>query len=642
MEVHLRDLFCRFQEQFGAGPGLGPSSGTCLLRVDGAPPAFIRSLFRAAAALSRTDPWKRLRPAHLIGVRVGRDADWGSIRRQPFPCAQFVGGDGGDLGLHLFSSEQDALRATAPRETLRVPNVELLRVVFLPEGLLSPANRRMVRSLSLEAAAGPDGGDRYPVVDVARFAPSGGVRFRNPTLEELRFLYAFMRAAALVHPLLSAADEAAPRRGRLLAFDPFIETVDVNWPSEVSRCSDLVAVTISHPPGEAYDEKKPGLSPTRYMEPPSPSKEEGPQESETKAAQWSAALRQCSMCEKEVHSEQSLCCGRCRAVVYCSPACQKQHWKETHRGICSLYKAMMEREEELAIKIFVFPCLVEHPCNWLESVGVHQKGMWRRLCGCYSHCPFGLLPTRNGGHSEAWGGLRDGDYPPDSAFPNYRDGASTSPALLSGWSEYYALRSLPMSSPAPAILSYPLTVYHILTAQAMDSKSRLVKGREVIVHYLGPEGELDWMPAFMEIGHLLNGSGNVQIFMVGPEVPSNLSGTASGFGGGRVKVNLVRGVYQEEAPLLPLPSVVLALNCGLESFGSWTGALEVIKSSDAPAFFTDRSEVACANAKQVLRGAGLHITHPVTPNPFRSPVRDRLPSSNLPSFSNGFVFGVNT
>ncbi|GMP41242.1 hypothetical protein CsSME_00011409 [Camellia sinensis var. sinensis] len=53
-----------------------------------------------------------------------------------------------------------------------------------------------------------------------------------------------------------------------------------------------------------------------------------------------------------------------------------------------------------------------------------------------------------------------------------------------------------------------------------------------------------------------------------------------------------------------------------------------------PAFFTDQSELSCANAKQVLRSAGLHITQPVTPNPFRSPVRNNGPSSNLPLYSN--------
>lgn len=629
MEMHLRDLFARFQEQFGSGPGLGPSFGTCLLKVEGIAPAFIKSLFRAAAALYRTDPWKRLRPGHLFDIRIGKDIDW-SNKKQPFPCAQFIGGDGGDLGFHLFRSEQDAQKMTGVRETNLVPNVELLRVVFEPESLMYPTNKRMVRSLSLEAS----GPDRFPVIDVARCTSTGGLRFRNPTHEELRYVYAFMKAIALVHPLLELANNGVAKRGRLISFEPFIETVDVQWPSEIAKGGDLVAVTISHPPGQVYVEKKIVATPPKYAEPPE--EEHPPVEALTN---WTA-FRKCAMCEKEVLGDQSLFCGRCHAVVYCGPVCQKQHWKETHKSMCGFYHAMMEREDELAMKIFIFPCFVDHPCKWLESMGLHQKGMWRRKCSCHSHCPFGLLPSKASRISDSWGGLSDGEYPPDSALPNYLNRASN-PIFLSGWSEYYNLRSLPMTSPVAAILSHPLTVYHILTALVISSKNRLIKGKEVIVHYLGPAGELDWMPAFTEISHLLYGSGNIQIVMIGPEVPSNLLGTVSGISG-KLRVNLVRGIYQEQASYLSSPHAVVALNCGLENNGSWGGALELIKSMNVPAFFTERSEISCANSKQVLRGAGLHVTHPVTPNPFRSPLQDQIPSSNLPSFSNGFVFGVNT
>ncbi|XP_074566875.1 uncharacterized protein LOC141823490 [Curcuma longa] len=627
MEVHLKDLFTRFQEQFGLGPGLGPSCGTCLLKVEGTSPAFIKSLFRAAAALFRTEPWKRLRPKHLFGIRVGKDTDWPN-KKQLFPCAQFIGGDGGDLGIHLFKSDQDALKMTGARETIRVPNVEVLRVIFEQESLLFPSNKRMKKSLSLESS----GPDRFPVIDVARCTSAGGLQFRNPTLEELRYVYAFMKAVALVHPLLQFSNDSMHRRGRFMNFEPFIETVDVQWPPEVTKGGDLVAVTISHPTSQVYEEKKLVPSSAKYME---QTKEELPV-----ADLNSVTSRHCSMCDKEVQDDQSLCCGRCGAVVYCGPVCQKQHWKDAHKGACGLYKAMMEREEELSMKVFVFPCFVENPCKWLESLGLHHKGMWRRKCKCYSHCPFGLLPGKTNGMLEAWGSLNDGEYPKDSALPSYLSGGSNL-TLLSGWSEYYNLRSLPMSSPVSAILSHPLTIHYIVTALAISSKNCLVKGKEVTVHYLGPAAELDWMPAFSELGHLLNGLGSLQIAMIGPEVPSNLSGTVAGISG-RLRINFARGMYQEQASYQSSPHVVIALNCGLENYGSWEGALDLVKSMNVPTFFTERSEISCANAKQVLRRAGLHITHPVTPNPFRSPLRDQAPSNNLPSFSNGFIFGVNT
>ncbi|XP_052202029.1 uncharacterized protein LOC127807880 [Diospyros lotus] len=632
MDVHLKSLFTRFHEQFGSGPGLGPGSGTCLMRVEGISPPFIKSLYRAAAALYRTDPWKRLRPGHLFGVRVGKDSDW-SGKKQPFPCIQFIGGDGGDLGFNMFRSENDARRMAGSRETIRVPNVQVLRVTYELEQLMFPSNKRMIKSLPLEVS----GTDRFPVIDVARCTPSGGLQFRNPNLEELRFVYAVMRAISLVHPLLQQDNNAGPKWSTTIYFEPFIETVDVNWPPEMAKGNDLVAVTISHPPGQGYEVKTSSTAsstPTKFSE---ESKEET--FVEVKAIS-SFGLRQCVMCEKEVHGEQSICCNRCRAVVYCSALCQKKHWKESHKSVCGLYEAMMEREEELAMNIFIFPCSADQPCKWLESLGIHQKGMWRRKCSCYSHCPYGLLPVKDG-LWDSWGGLDDDEYPGESYFHDHLRSEASSPILLSGWSEYYNLRSLPMSSPVADILSHPLTVYYILTALSVSSKNLLVKGKEVILHYLGPEGELDWMPAFAEIGHLLNGIGNLQIVMVGPGVPTNLSGTTSGISS-RVRVNLVRGLYQDEATYLSSPDVIVTLNCGLENSTSWGGALDLIKSTGVPAFFTDQSEISCSNAKQVLRNAGLHITQPVTPNPFRSPVRSRGPSSNLPSYSNCFVLGVNT
>ncbi|KAK8918663.1 hypothetical protein KSP39_PZI021455 [Platanthera zijinensis] len=250
MDVHIKELFTRFQEQFSSGPSLGPTSGTCLLKVDGIPTAFIKSLFRASAALFRTDPWKRLRPSHLFGVRVGKDFDWPG-KKQPFPCAQFIGRDGGDLGLHMFKSDLHAQKMSSLHETTVPSDTELLRVMFMPESLLLPSTKRMIKSLSLETASG----DRFPVIDVAR-RTSAGIRFRNPTAEELRYVFAFMKAIALVLPFLQCTDNGVLGRGRLMKFETFIETVDVQWPPELPRAGELIAVTISHPPGQDYQGKK--------------------------------------------------------------------------------------------------------------------------------------------------------------------------------------------------------------------------------------------------------------------------------------------------------------------------------------------------------------------------------------------------
>jgi hypothetical protein len=168
MDLHLKSLFDRYQDQFGCGLGLGPGSGTCLMKVDGIAPIFIKSIYKASAALYRTEPWKRLRPGNYFGIRVGKDSDW-PTKKQPFPCVQFVGGDGGDIGFYMYRSENDAKKMTGSRETIRVPNVELLRVTYEVESLMFPSNRKMIKSLSLEAS----GSDRFPVIDVARCTVAG-------------------------------------------------------------------------------------------------------------------------------------------------------------------------------------------------------------------------------------------------------------------------------------------------------------------------------------------------------------------------------------------------------------------------------------------------------------------------------------
>ncbi|KAH6773811.1 zinc finger MYND domain protein [Perilla frutescens var. hirtella] len=257
MEEHLKDLLGRYREQFGSGPGLGPGSGTCLMKIDGVGVPFIKSLYRAAASLYRSDPWRRLRPGHLLGVRVGKDREWYG-RKQPFPCVQLIGGDGGDLAIHMFRSAEDARKTTGARETLRVGNVELMRVTYEVESLMLLSNKRMIKCLGVEKS----GEERFPVFDVVRCRSSGELEFRNPTFEELRFAYAVVMAVGLVHPLLREGEDANANANHSRirmpppsspSFQPFIETVDVQWPAEMN--GDLVAVTVSHPPNQGYQEE---------------------------------------------------------------------------------------------------------------------------------------------------------------------------------------------------------------------------------------------------------------------------------------------------------------------------------------------------------------------------------------------------
>ncbi|XP_058197725.1 uncharacterized protein LOC131313436 isoform X1 [Rhododendron vialii] len=255
--------------------------------------------------------------------------------------------------------------------------------------------------------------------------------------------------------------------------------------------------------------------------------------------------------------------------------------------------------------------------------------MWRRKCSCFSHCPFGLLPAK-GGLWDSWGGFDDDEYPADSPLTV----GLLSPILLCGWLEYYILRSLPVSSPVSNIFSHSLTLYYILTSLSISTNYK-----EPLTQWQRGGSSLSWDSR--GIGYVLKGTGNIQIVMVGPGVPMNLSGTTSGISS-RVRVYLVRGLYQEEATYRSSPHVVVGLNCRLENYESWVGGLHLIKAMGVSAFFTDPSEISCRNAEQVPQSAGLHVTQLLTPNPFRSPSRNHGTCNNLPSYSNGFLFGVNT
>ncbi|PHT55076.1 hypothetical protein CQW23_03562 [Capsicum baccatum] len=89
MDVHLKYVFGGLQEQFGSGPGLGPRSGTNLMKIDGVAPPFTKS-------------------------------------------------------------NNDVKKITGPRETIRVPNVEVLRLTYELDTIMLPLNKRFIMSLALE------------------------------------------------------------------------------------------------------------------------------------------------------------------------------------------------------------------------------------------------------------------------------------------------------------------------------------------------------------------------------------------------------------------------------------------------------------------------------------------------------------
>ncbi|BBN01197.1 zinc finger MYND domain-containing protein 15 [Marchantia polymorpha subsp. ruderalis] len=711
MDVHLKEIFGSFSDQFGVG------RGSDLLKVKGITTPLLECVFRTIAELWRSAPWRRLNSSDLLGVKIGKASDWSPLERQPFKCARFLGAGSKDLGVDLLRSEQDAVGPTG-KPTKAIPVNGLLRITFGGETDLFPTARRMIRSLGLEIA----GPSAFPAVEVILPTKSKSLvdrkysSYRTPHVLELKWLIACLKALTQVHPQL----QKIGKFGGSNKFDDLLQNVEISLPSpgeenSVPDDGPSITVRVTYPPKVTFD----------FI----------PKLDETDDRDSCSALllsRQCVSCMKELPADGAPRCGSCKAVYYCGMACQKKDWKEIHKDECAQYEKMMERAAELEIKELSFPVLdSERSCRWLDQMGLHGKGMWRRICKCYHSCPFGHLPLESlvGGwaHTAAWG-LEHGSYPPDAPLKiqerqisssqgssnssGTHSGANSSegksggrPAAasaaegggagsgskmncklegspvssvsnggrsngtmssegssgtrcntygserstgsdgssLSSWVDYYHLRSLTFFSPVAAILTYPLTVYNIVTSICASSKTILAKHKEVTIHYLGPQGELDWLPAFAEVGHLLSAfhSGSLHIVMVGPEVPNSLSGEATGLGK-KLRITYVQGLYQEEATALFPPNLVVALNAGLDRSGTWAGDLNIIKQQAVPTYFTDYAESCCLNAKQVLLAAELPLTQPIVPNAFRSPVRAHVPFTDVPWFTNGFLFGVNT
>ena len=203
-------------------------------------------------------------------------------------------------------------------------------------------------------------------------------------------------------------------------------------------------------------------------------------------------------------------------------------------------------------------------CELLERLGVHGEPAYGLLCGCQG------APVEHRPLVEPVGG--DGLVGPMPA-----DG-------LHSWADYYAARGLPPSSPLSTLLSFPLTLYHILQRRAAagaPTASRIL--------YLGPEKELWLLPLFRELAILLP-EASLEIDMVGPvafDLPTKPI-VYEGGGGGRVTVRAQRGVYHLLASELPRADLVVALNAGLAAAGySWGATLHHLARQRVPFYFTE-------------------------------------------------------
>jgi hypothetical protein len=430
-------------------------------------------------------------------------------------------------------------------------------------------------------------------------------------------------------------------------------------------------------------------------------------------AKQHAAKRSCHVCENEIEVDTDSRCAGCQAVYYCGRPCQVRDWKEGgHKTACARFKRdMLQRDALVAAVALPFAAETMAPTltradwvGWLVDNRLHCEGWWQRECGCYGRTPFGKLAseTDSSGTPKPWveyTGLPLSDLPKRRSW----DAAVARPPL-NGWAPYYSARGIDADSPIALLLHFVCTLYycvHLLLPELLErpvtgpspepepspasAEGRAEASPTVVIHYLGPEKELDSLHLFGELALLLPQI-QVRLVMVGPEVPEEMHGlrrayrrenvpvapgqeyTASVPGDVGVaplpycEVTTVRCLYHEldsmaTSSKIPglhdgdsrlKPRVVIGLNAGLSAYETYAPTVAVLArllvKDKVPCLFTDYSNEAVRLARAVLSQGGFPSGRMLTavPNPFFCPRNEKSSAAgyDVPSYSNGFLYGA--
>ncbi|XP_076398870.1 zinc finger MYND domain-containing protein 15 isoform X2 [Peromyscus maniculatus bairdii] len=336
----------------------------------------------------------------------------------------------------------------------------------------------------------------------------------------------------------------------------------------------------------------------------------------------SLRARTCHVCHKHSFEVKLTPCPQCNAVLYCGEACFQADWHRcpddvSHRFWCPRLAAFMERAGELASLPFTYTA--GDPYQLLQGDGPALMP------------PVPLDPPRS---------------------------------LFGSWQDYYTWRGLSLDSPMAVLLTYPLTVYYVITHLVPQSFPELnIQNKQSLkIHVVEAGKEFDLLMVFWEllvllphvalelqfVGDSLPPESDQQHFTMqrdGPEVSvrpgsgvsARLSSGTKEKGGRR---DLQIRVSTRPYHLLqgPKPDLVIGFNSGFGLKDTWLSSLPRLQSLRVPAFFTESSEYGCVMDDQTMAVATGGGTSSPQPNPFRSPFRLRAADNCMPWYCNAFIF----
>ncbi|TPX67874.1 hypothetical protein SpCBS45565_g03449 [Spizellomyces sp. 'palustris'] len=383
----------------------------------------------------------------------------------------------------------------------------------------------------------------------------------------------------------------------------------------------------------------------------------------------SAPKRGCFVCKNEIEGKASQC-SACKAIIYCSPECAKKDWT-THKQACPVFKAYMSRIDQENLHDFPFDYYNDkiqlhayNQVNFLIHNDVHNVGVFRRLCHCYSQVPYGELAAQQLAQLQVANvqdplerfklfGLSMQLYPLSAPYPegtNLRD--------IDSWKKFYELRNIPMSDPAALVLEVPMTLWHLINKYALDNIAEVEGRRQITIHLLGAEKEAD-LTALFEVLLSLLPKTDIAVHMISPAISPRLPGPHATLGirnetmGSTILITLRPGMYSPEqysgeaykTDGLPFgtgkPDLVVIMNSGLLASPTWGPALKLLIENGQKTLMTEEMEHTAELIGKQLVQIGCPFTVEPVANPFRQPVFLWKKDTNLPGWSNGFIFGFN-
>ncbi|XP_074650829.1 zinc finger MYND domain-containing protein 15-like [Tubulanus polymorphus] len=361
-----------------------------------------------------------------------------------------------------------------------------------------------------------------------------------------------------------------------------------------------------------------------------------------------AAMRTCSSCRMRGEERLFLVCPQCRVAFYCSDEClvadMRNDGEHSHSHWCDKMASYAAESCKLADFPFTYAGVTTDDDftsfdyhEFLRSEGVLHQGYWRREVRICRECPHVLSAGR--ARDVPYGALDD-DYlewvlPSESVALESPIG-DTSDAPLENWASYYKFIGLRLNSPISILLSFPLTLYYIMTSLHRFQDCESVFGKAV-VHVVGAEKEVDILPVFTQLGMLLPRT-RFMLAFIGPNIDKKAHGKQ--FSNGNVHAVVYSGRYEKFLRKVDSasPDLVVGFNAGLAAYRSWGKALVEMAAKKIPAYFTDYCKYSCASSRAPMEGLKLGTTSEPVINPFRSPVRIFSEENKMPVYSNAYIY----